>query len=72
MYYFCRSYFLYTWYQNGINLISDFCNDNGRFMSYDEFLHNYNLPKTYMMQFNSFINVISKFLKSVSVEKSMH
>ena len=45
-------------------------NDNGSFMSYDEFLHNYNFPNVYMMQFNSIISAIFKFLKSVSVEKA--
>ena len=62
-------FFIKTWYQNGIKLISDFLNDNGSFMSYDEFLNNYNLPNVYMMQFNGIISAISKFLKSVSVEK---
>ena len=63
-------FFIKTWYQNGIKLISDFLNDNGSFMSYDEFLNNYNLPNVYMMQFNGIISAISKFLKSVSVEKA--
>ena len=57
-------------YQNGKKLISDFFNDNGSFMSYDEFLSNYNLPSVYMMQFISIISAISKFLESVSVEKT--
>ena len=37
-------FFIKIWYQNGIKLISDFLNVNGSFMSYDEFLNNYNLP----------------------------
>ena len=63
-------FFIETWYQNGIKLISDFLNDNGSFMSNDDILHNYNLPNVYMMQFNGIISAISKFLKSVSVEKA--
>ena len=39
-------------------------------MSYDEVLHNDNLPNIYMMQFNSTICALSKCLNSVSVEKA--
>ena len=39
-------------------------------MSYDKFLHNYNLPNVYMMHFNSIVSAISKFLKSVTFEKA--
>ena len=47
------------------HLMNFYIIDNGTFMSYDEFLHNYNLPNVYMMQFHSIISATSKsFIKA--------
>lgn len=64
-----KSFFINVLYQHGVKLVGDFLSANGAFLTYDYFLHMFNLPDIYVMQYNSIISAISKFLKSVFVER---
>ena len=63
-----KPFFINVLYQHGVKLVGDFLSANGAFLTYDNFLHMFNLPDIYVMQYNSIISAISKFLKSVFVE----
>lgn len=65
-----KTIYVKLWYEHGVKIVSDFLNNDGTFLSQHDFEKQFSLTNICTMQFNSVISAISKFLKTMSVNRS--
>ena len=62
--------FIETLYLNGATTIGDFLNENGILLSRKDFMERFHLSHIPPMQYNSIISAISKYMSSLSIDRS--
>lgn len=65
-----KTIYVKLWYEHGVKIVSDFLNNDGTFLSQHDFEKQFSLTNIFTMQFNSVISAISKFFKTMSVNRS--
>ena len=65
-----KTIYVKLWYEHGVKIVSDFLNNDGTFLSQHDFEKQFSLTNICTMQFYSVISAISKFLKTMSVNRS--
>lgn len=64
-----KTLFIKSWYEKGVKIISDFLDVDGNLLPHDIFQHRFNM-NVCIMQYNSVVSAISRYLKSFLTKNS--
>lgn len=62
--------FFKSWYEKGIKVVQDFFDDDCNLLDFGVLKNTYNLSDSCVMQYNSIVTAISKYLKSLLIDRS--
>ena len=61
------SFFYDDWFQKGVHKVKHFVDDNGNFLSFDEFKNNFNITDNIFLKYMGCVNVIKKYKRKCEI-----